>query len=78
MKHKKVGSRAKSKTNPEGICDCCKEKIRNKSKSAKYCKRCYGKKRHLECNVHSTIRKFRNRNPEYKITSKLNIEIIKK
>ena len=69
--------RRKSKTNPKGICFSCNQKIKNKGRSSKYCKECGLVKEYLHKKVWACISRYKYENPEYKITSRLNIKIKK-
>ena len=70
--------RKKGKSNPEGNCFCCKEKIKNRSRQAEYCRKCARMRTIIHRLIGSTINNIKNRRyPDYAISITLNLKTTK-
>ena len=64
----------KSKTNPNAICFCCKVKIANRNKNAKYCTDCAGDVNEIMRKLRLKLFYVRKYYPDYNITIKMDIK----
>ncbi len=63
MPRSRLGVHRKPRRNPEGICKCCKEKIKNKQRGSLYCKDCMIDLAPLRELIHIAVYRAKIKNP---------------